>query len=223
MLAMTRENRGPSAAAAYYSALLVRASPSIPARGREHRDLLGGHGTVAHRRPCARGRGCPLLRDHRPDVGVHARVPGPQPRPLAFQVPNLVRSLFADSALSAAFVPVFTELLEHDKRKDALHLASALFGLILVVLSVITVIFIALAGVIMPIFTGPEFSPALDALTVGLSRVLFRIVILLGVNGLLVGVLNANDHFTIPAISPLVWNIVIVVAMVALTPLFEGP
>ncbi len=142
---------------------------------------------------------------------------------LAFQVPNLVRSLFADSALSAAFVPVFTELLEHDKRKDALHLASALFGLILVVLGVITVIFIALAGVIMPIFTGPEFSPALDALTVGLSRVLFPIVILLGLNGLLVGVLNANDHFTIPAISPLVWNVVIIVAMVVLTPLFEGP
>jgi putative peptidoglycan lipid II flippase len=142
---------------------------------------------------------------------------------LAFQVPNLVRSLFADSALSAAFVPVFTELLEHDKRKDALHLASALFGLILCVLGLITVVFIALAGVIMPIFTGPEFTPALDALTVGLSRVLFPIVILLGLNGLLVGVLNANDHFTIPAISPLVWNVVIIVALVVLTPLFEGP
>jgi putative peptidoglycan lipid II flippase len=142
---------------------------------------------------------------------------------LAFQVPNLVRSLFADSALSAAFVPVFTELLEHDKRKEALHLASALFGLILAVLGVITVVFIALAGVIMPIFTGPEFSPALDALTVGLSRVLFPIVILLGLNGLLVGVLNANDHFAIPAISPLVWNIVIIVALIVLTPLFEGP
>jgi putative peptidoglycan lipid II flippase len=120
-------------------------------------------------------------------------------------------------------VPVFTELLEHDKRKDALHLASALFGLILAVLGVITVIFIALAGVIMPIFTGPEFSPALDALTVGLSRVLFPIVILLGLNGLLVGVLNANDHFAIPAISPLVWNVVIIVALIVLTPLFEGP
>ena len=62
---------------------------------------------------------------------------------VAFQVPNLVRSLFADSALSAAFVPVFSELLEHKKRKDALQLAGALFGLILVVLSVITVLFVA--------------------------------------------------------------------------------
>ena len=47
----------------------------------------------------------------------------------AFQVPNLIRSLFADQALSAAFVPVFSELLEHKKRKEALQLAAALFGL----------------------------------------------------------------------------------------------
>jgi putative peptidoglycan lipid II flippase len=137
----------------------------------------------------------------------------------AFQVPNLVRSLFADSALSAAFVPVFSELLEHKKRKEALQLTGALFGLILVVLSVITVLFVLAAGLIMPLFTD---DPALDDLTVGLSRVLFPIVILLGLNGLLVGVLNAHDHFTIPALSPLVWNLVIIASMVVITPLLEG-
>src|SRR3954469_19567053 len=89
---------------------------------------------------------------------------------LAFQIPNLVRSLFADAALSAAFVPVFTELLEKNRRADAFSLAGALFGLILAVLGTIAVIFIALAGVIIPLFTGPEFTPELDALAVGLSR-----------------------------------------------------
>jgi putative peptidoglycan lipid II flippase len=137
----------------------------------------------------------------------------------AFQVPNLVRSLFADAALSAAFVPVFTELLEHRKRKEALQLAGALFGLILAVLSAITVLFILAAGLIMPLFTD---NPALEDLTVGLSRVLFPIVILLGLNGLLVGMLNAHDHFTIPALSPLVWNLVIIAALIGLTPLFDG-
>jgi putative peptidoglycan lipid II flippase len=138
----------------------------------------------------------------------------------AFQVPNLVRSLFADAALGAAFVPVFTELLEHKQRKEALHLAGALFGLILAVLSLVTVVFMLAAGVIMPLFTD---DPALDDLTVGLSRLMFPIVILLGLNGLLVGMLNAHDHFTIPAISPLVWNVVIIGSLVALAPLFEGP
>jgi putative peptidoglycan lipid II flippase len=137
----------------------------------------------------------------------------------AFQVPNLIRSLFADAALSAAFVPVFTELLEHDKRKEALQLAAALFGLILAVLSAITALFMLAAGVIMPLFIEGN---ALDDLAVGLSRVLFPIVVMLGLNGLLVGMLNAHDHFAVPAISPLVWNIVIIGCLVALTPAFEG-
>ena len=62
----------------------------------------------------------------------------------------------------------------------------------------------------MPLFTGDESTPALDALTVGLSQVLFPIVVLLGLNGLVVGILNAHEHFTIPALAPLVWNLVII-------------
>src|SRR3954463_5476246 len=141
---------------------------------------------------------------------------------IAFQVPNLVRALVADSALSAAFVPVFTELLEQRKRKEAFELAGALFGLILVALGAVTIVFIALAPVIIPPLTGSEFTPELDDLTVGLSRVLFPIVILLGLNGLVVGILKAYDHFTIPAISPVVWNLVIIVGLIALKPLFHG-
>jgi len=120
-------------------------------------------------------------------------------------------------------VPVFSELLEHKRQREALHLAASLFGLILAVGGGITVLFILVAGVLMPVFTGPEFTPALDDLTVGLSRVLFPIVVLLGINGLVVGILNAHDHFTIPALTPLVWNLVIIAGMVVLTPLFEGP
>src|ERR671910_2234174 len=141
---------------------------------------------------------------------------------LAFQVPNLIRALVADAALSSAFVPVFSELLERKRRRQALHAASAMAGLLLVALTLITLAFIALAPVIMPLFTGDEFSPALDDLTVGLSRVLFPIVVLLGLNGLVVGILNAHDHFSIPALTPLVWNVVIVGGIVLLDPLFEG-
>ena len=49
----------------------------------------------------------------------------------------------------------------------------------------------------MPLFTGSEFTPLLDDLTVGLSRILFPIVVLLGLNGLTLGILYAYDHFTI--------------------------
>ena len=82
-----------------------------------------------------------------------------------------MRALVADAALSAAFVPVFTELLEQQrKRKEAFQLAGALFGLILVVLGAITVVFILIAPCVIPPLTGDEFTPELDELTVGLSR-----------------------------------------------------
>jgi putative peptidoglycan lipid II flippase len=141
---------------------------------------------------------------------------------IAFQFPNLVRSLFADAAISAAFVPVFTELLEQNRKREAVKLASTLFLLILLVLGALTVILILGAGVIMPLFTGSEFSAELDHLTVGLSRVLFPIVLILGLNGLIVGILNAYDHFSIPALAPLVWNVVIIVLLVVLKPFFSG-
>jgi putative peptidoglycan lipid II flippase len=141
---------------------------------------------------------------------------------IAFQVPNLVRSLVADAALSSAFVPVFTELLEQKKRKEAFRLASSLFFVILAGLGAITALFILGAGLVMPLFTGSTFTPHLTDLTVGLSRVLFPIVVLLGINGLTVGILNAYDHFTIPALAPLVWNVVIIGLLVGLKPLFHG-
>jgi putative peptidoglycan lipid II flippase len=140
---------------------------------------------------------------------------------IAFQVPNVVRSLFADAALSAAFVPVFTEMLEHGRRKDAFKLASTLFFLILTVLGTITVLFVACAGFIMPLFVGSQLA-AFQDLTVGLSRVLFPVVLLLGLNGLFVGILNAYDHFTIPALSPLVWNAVILICLVGSQQVLTG-
>jgi putative peptidoglycan lipid II flippase len=138
---------------------------------------------------------------------------------LAFQVPNLVRSLFADSALSAAFVPVFTDLLEKGNRRDALRLASTLAVVIVGALGTITALFIIAAPWLMPLLIEPD---SLDGLATGLSQVLFPIVLLLGLNGLVVGILNAYDHFTVPAIAPLVWNVVIIAVLVATRPLFDG-
>ena len=141
---------------------------------------------------------------------------------IAFQIPNLMSNLFANAALSAAFVPVFTDLLQQGRRKEALRLASTLFWIILIVLGGLTAFFILIAGTFLPLFTASTFNSELDMLTAGLAQVLFPVVLLLGLNGLLVGVLQSYDHFTIPAISPAVWNIVIIVLLVVLRPHFQG-
>jgi putative peptidoglycan lipid II flippase len=139
----------------------------------------------------------------------------------AYQIPNLVANLFAQAALSAAFVPVFTELLQKGRKREAFRLASSLFWIILIGLGAITALLIALAGVIMPLFTG-HFSATNNALTAGLARVLFPVVLLLGLSGLLVGILQSFDEFSMPAIAPAVWNVVIIVLLVVLRPHFHS-
>ena len=141
---------------------------------------------------------------------------------IAFQIPNLVANLFANAALSAAFIPVFTDLLQRGRRKEALRLASTIFWIMLIVLGAVTAVFILTAHTIMPLFTGDTFNHQLDTLTAGLSQVLFPVVLLLGLNGLLVGVLQSYDRFSIAAISPAVWNLVIIVLLVVLHPHFHG-
>ena len=142
---------------------------------------------------------------------------------IAFQIPNLLRQLVADYAVSAAFVPVFTELLEKDRKRDAFRLASTLFFLILLVLGAVTALFVLAAPALMPLFTGGKFTHELDMLTAGLAQVLFPILVLLGLNGLCIGILNAYDHFTVPGFAPLAWNLVIIALLIALRPLFDGP
>jgi putative peptidoglycan lipid II flippase len=130
---------------------------------------------------------------------------------VAFQVPNLIRALVADAALSSAFVPVFTELLEKGDRKRAWRVASTLFWLMLLGLGALTALFIVLA----PWAIRPFGDPGGDrALAVGLSRVLFPIVALLGVAGIVVGILNSYEHFAIPALTPVFWNVAIIAGLV---------
>jgi putative peptidoglycan lipid II flippase len=138
---------------------------------------------------------------------------------IAFQVPNLVRSLFADAAIQAAFVPVFTEQLEKGNRREAFRLASTLIFLGALILGAITALFILLAPVVMPLFV-PDKYGAVTHLTVGLSRVLFPILVLLGVTGMVVGVLNSYDRFGVFAISPFFWNVAIIAVLVGLAPAF---
>src|SRR5207237_7847638 len=130
---------------------------------------------------------------------------------VAFQVPNLVRALVADAALSSAFVPVFSELLEKGERKRAWRVASSLFWLMLLGLGALTALFMLIAPWLISIFGNPGGD---RALAVGLSRVLFPIVALLGVSGIVVGILNSYEHFSVPALTPVFWNLAIIAGLV---------
>ena len=134
---------------------------------------------------------------------------------VAFQVPNLVRALVADAALGAAFVPVFSELLEKGEKARAWRVASTVFWLLLLGLSALT----ALCMLLAPVILAPFGLPAeYDSLAVTLSRILFPIVVLLGVSGVIVGILASYEQFSIPALTPVFWNLAIIIGLVVGVP-----
>jgi putative peptidoglycan lipid II flippase len=140
---------------------------------------------------------------------------------VAFQVPNLVRSLFADAALQPAFVPIFTEQLEQGNKREAFRMASAMLFVVTMVLGAIAALFVLLAPILMPLFA-PGLKGEIRDLMVILSQVLFPILILLGLSGVVVGILNSYDRFGAFAISPLFWNLTIIAVLVGLEPAFSG-
>jgi putative peptidoglycan lipid II flippase len=132
---------------------------------------------------------------------------------IASQIPNLMTNLFAQAALSAAFVPVFTDLLQRGRKQEAFRLATTLFWIVMLVLGAITALGILLAGVILPLFTSPSFDGHATAV---MTQILFPVVLVLGLSGVLTGILQSYDEFSIPALAPVVWNIVIIVLTILL-------
>jgi putative peptidoglycan lipid II flippase len=134
---------------------------------------------------------------------------------VAFLIPNTVRALVADAALSSAFVPVFSELLVKGERQRAWRVASSLFWLVLLGLGGLTALFIVISPWVMRVF-------GYGSLAVGLSRVLFPIVLLLGLSGIVVGVLNSYEHFSVPALTPVFWNVAIIAGLLIGIPHVNG-
>ena len=138
---------------------------------------------------------------------------------VAFQIPNLVRALVADAALSGAFVPVFSELLVKGERARAWRVASTIFWLVLLGLGGLTAVFMLAA----PLLLRPFGDPGGDFdLAVGLSRVLFPIVVLLGLSGIVVAILNSYEQFAVPALTPVLWNVAIIAGLALGVPAADG-
>jgi putative peptidoglycan lipid II flippase len=143
---------------------------------------------------------------------------------VAFRIPNLLRRFVAEGAMSVAFVPVLTDYLTRGSREEAVRVARILLAALAAVLAPLTCLGIALAPLWVLLFA-PGFAdrPALLALTVHLTRLLFPYVFLVSLVALLGGLLNALRHFTAPALSPLVLNLAIIAAAVLLSPRLSVP
>ncbi len=134
---------------------------------------------------------------------------------VAFLVPATVQIIIAQAALSAALIPVFAGLLEKGKRQEAWLVARTVFTLVIMVMGAIVVLCILFAPEIMPLFApGYRDDPVMMAEIVRMTRLLFPTVILLALTGIVASVLNSFEHFALPAIAPIFWNIIILAFVV---------
>jgi putative peptidoglycan lipid II flippase len=127
---------------------------------------------------------------------------------VAFRIPNLLRDLFAEGAMSSAFVPTFTEYLKNRGSKEAWELASNILNLLLVGLSLITLLGIVFSEPLVSKFAG-EFrtTPGKFELTVLLTQIMFPFLPMVALAAVLMGILNSHGTFFIPALAPALFNI----------------
>ena len=130
-------------------------------------------------------------------------------------IPNLIRQLVADAAVSAAFVPVFTGLFAKGERERAYKLASSLLSFMVVVVGTVTLVLMLGAPLLVKIFF-PQFAgqPYISHLAVDMLRILLPTVLLFSVSGVVIGVLYSYERFTMPAVVSIVWNLVIIAFIV---------
>jgi len=127
---------------------------------------------------------------------------------VAFRIPNLLRRLFAEGALSAAFVPTFVDTLQREGTSQAARVARAAFTFASIVLALVTVLGIIFSPWIVRLIA-PGFchEPDKFGLTVELTRIMFPYIFFISLVALASGVLNALGHFSAPAAAPIILNL----------------
>jgi putative peptidoglycan lipid II flippase len=142
---------------------------------------------------------------------------------VAFRVPNLLRDLFAEGALSAAFVPTFTATEHREGRARAWLLGAQVMNALSLALALVTVAGWFVAPWLVPLLApGFERVPGKLELTIALSRIMLPFLLFVALAAAAMGMLNAVRRFTVPALAPLFLNLGMIAAGVGLIPVFRA-
>jgi len=143
---------------------------------------------------------------------------------VAYRVPNLLRELFAEGSMSAAFIPVFTEYHTRRTKREAWELASAMFTTLLTIVTLIMLLGIVSApGIVWLLAPGFHDDPAKLALTTLLTQMMFPYLVFISLAALAMGILNSLRAFAAPALSPVFFNIFIIGCAVFVSPRMAEP
>lgn len=136
----------------------------------------------------------------------------------AARIPDILFTLIAGGALGSAFIPTFTGYFAREDPAGGWRLASAVVNLLLVTLTTAAALAWLLAPVLVATILAPGFAPDQQALTVSLLRVMLAAPLFFGVSGVVMGILNARQHFLLPALAPSLLNLALIAAAWLLAP-----
>lgn len=140
---------------------------------------------------------------------------------VAFRIPNFFRDLFAESALSAAFVPTFVSSIRAGDEKRTWRFATNMFNTIMLIISMLVLLGIIFAPVIVKVVAwGFRPEPEKLALTITLTRIMFPFLLFVALAAWAMGILNACGSFFIPAVAPALFNLLSALFPVATYALF---
>jgi len=140
---------------------------------------------------------------------------------VAFRIPNLLRDLFAEGAMSSAFVPTFAAVAEREGRPAAWRLGNRVFAALGIALGAVTLAILAFAPGILTVYDWGG-DPAKRELTVTMTRILAPFLPFVAFAAVAMGMLNASGRFFVPALAPAWFNVCSIVGIVALVPVLSA-
>ncbi|MHB8618462.1 MAG: murein biosynthesis integral membrane protein MurJ, partial [Chloroflexota bacterium] len=135
----------------------------------------------------------------------------------AFRFPDTIYNLVAGGVLGSSLIPVFAGYLSRGEQERAGRVASSVMNTMLIMLGLMALLMEIFAPKFVPLLVA-DYSPAQQALVVGLTRILLIQPIFLGLSGVMMGVLNSYQHFFLPALAPIIYNLSIIASALVLGP-----
>lgn len=135
----------------------------------------------------------------------------------ANQLPEVFVTLISGGALAVAFIPVYSKYLTDRQSAESLRLANSILTLVLAVLGGISAVAIFFAGPLSTLLV-PGYDPQQQKLTADIMRIILLQTTLYGLGGVLSSILNAHQHFTIPALAPITLDIGYIIGLVFFVP-----
>src|SRR6266545_4502970 len=136
----------------------------------------------------------------------------------ANNIPDYLSALLSGGALGMAFIPVLTEYLDQKGRREAWELFSKIINLAFIITGVFSAIIILLAEPLVRYVIAPGFTPDQQILTASLMRLDLIAILIFSISGLVMASLHANQHFFLPAMAPILYNLGQIFGVTILSP-----